>query len=53
MLLGALLGSTLVQFVATDILSFLIPIVLLCTGLYFLFPTEKKITKQTEIVQTR
>lgn len=43
--IGALVGSTTVQFISTDILSFAIPIVLLCTGLYFLLEAQKKPAK--------
>ena len=50
---GALFGATLVQFVSTDILSFLIPLVLLCTGLYFLFPTRVKNPQKATEVHTR
>jgi uncharacterized membrane protein YfcA len=36
--IGAITGAIAVQFVNTDVLSFVIPIVLLCIAIYFLIP---------------
>jgi uncharacterized membrane protein YfcA len=35
--IGAVLGTVVIQFVNPDLLSFVIPLVLLCIGLYFFF----------------
>ena len=48
--IGAVIGTIIVQFIDTDILSFVIPIVLLLIAVYFLIsPHSKQLSKETKV----
>lgn len=51
--LGAVIGTIIVQFIDTDILSFVIPVVLLFIAVYFLVSPVAKVTKDKVLVSDK
>ena len=48
--IGSVVGTVIVQFIDTDILSFVVPIVLLFIAVYFLIPPQSKKPSHTALV---
>jgi len=48
--IGSVIGTVIVQFIDTDILSFVVPVVLLFIAVYFLIPSQSKQASGTTLV---